>query len=150
MNDANTITEPQPAAASPQHRRALPWWAQVVVLLAVFSAGGVVGAMIATKVIHSRMEYYREHADALPRDIVPRLQVRLGLTDAQTKQVQEIAERRHPRMIENRRQGAQAMLNEFQVMEDEIASVLNPEQQRLWRSIAASVRQRFLPPMPGK
>lgn len=130
-------------------RRTLSWWVQIFVLLVVFIAGGAVGAMIATKVIHSRMEYYRHHAEALPQDILPRLQRRLALTDEQTEQVQEIIHRRHPIMIESRRQGAQTMLNEFRSMEDEIARVLDANQQTLWRDIAASVRERFLPPPPG-
>lgn len=130
-----------------RHRRALPRWVQLGVLLVVFVSGGVVGAMFATKVIHSRMEYYREHADALPADIVPRLQMQLGLTDKQTEKVKAIIANRHPHMIDNRRQGAQAMLSEFQLMEDEIAAVLDPVQEDRWRTIAQSVRQRFLPPV---
>lgn len=135
------------AEGSPQ-RRALPWWVQLGVLFVVFGSGGVVGAMIATQVIHARMEYYREHADALPTDIVPRLQMRLALTDEQTEKVRVIIANRHPRMIEKRRQGAQAMLDEFRTMEYEITGVLDPEQNERWRSIAQSVRQRFLPPAP--
>ncbi|MBM4005828.1 MAG: hypothetical protein FJ295_21505 [Planctomycetes bacterium] len=150
MTDTQTTPETQPTSMTAVlPRRALPVWAQIGVLLVVFVADGIVGAMIATKIIRSRMEYYREHADALPSDIVPRLQVRLALTDEQTKQVRETIERRHPRLIEQRRQGAQAMLNEFQLMEDEIAGVLDPKQQQQWRTIATSVRHRFLPPAPG-
>ena len=157
MMKTETNHESTPAAASEpgamveasRHRRALPRWVQLGVLLVVFVSGGVVGAMIATKVIHSRMDYYREHADALPADIVPRLQLRLGLTDKQTEKVQAIIANRHPRMVDNRRQGAQAMLNEFQLMEDEIAAVLDPVQEDRWRAIAQSVRQRFLPPVLG-
>lgn len=136
-------------AETRRQRRALPRWVQVGVLLVVFVSGGVVGAMIATRVIHSRMDYYREHAEALPADIVPRLQLRLALTDEQTEKVRAIIANRHPRMIENRRQGAQAMLYEFEMMENEIAAVLDPEQEERWHAIAQSVRQRFLPPVPA-
>lgn len=145
---AVAASEPCAMAETCPQRRALPRWVQLGVLLVVFVSGGVVGAMIATKVIHSRMDYYREHADALPADIVPRLKMRLALTDEQTERVRAIIANRHPRMIENRRQGAQTMLNEFQMMENEIAGVLDPEQEQRWRSIAQSVRQRFLPPVP--
>lgn len=146
---AAAALESSAMAETSRERRAMPWWVQVGVLLVVFVSGGVAGAMIATKVIHSRMDYYREHADALPADIVPRLQMRLALTDEQTKQVRAIIANRHPRMIENRRQGAQAMLGEFRMMENEIAGVLDPEQERMWHAIAQSVRQRFLPPVPA-
>lgn len=144
-----TAPEPGEMVEASRHRRALPRWAQLGVLLVVFVSGGVVGAMIATKVIHLRMDYYREHAEALPADIVPRLQMRLALTDTQTEKVKAIIANRHPRMIDNRRQGAQAMLSEFQLMEDEIARVLDPVQEERWHAIAQSVRQRFLPPVPA-
>jgi hypothetical protein len=147
--NAAAASESRAMAETSRQRRALPWWVQVGVLLVVFVSGGVVGAMIATKVIHSRMDYYREHAEALPADIVPRLQMRLALTDEQSEKVKAIIATRHPRMIDNRRQGAQAMLDEFQMMEDEIAGVLDPEQEERWRAIAQSVRQRFLPPLPA-
>lgn len=139
--------EPRAATASLRSRRALPWWGHVGVLLLVFVSGGVVGAMIATQAIYSRLNYYREHAGALPADIVPRLQVRLDLTAKQMEKVRAIIAIRHPRMIENRRQGAQAMLDEFRMMEHEIAGVLDPEQREGWHAIAQSVRQRFLPPV---
>lgn len=144
--------EPEPGemVEASRQRLALPRWAQLVVLLVVFVSGGVVGAMIATKVIHLRMDYYREHADALPADVVPRLQMRLALDDTQTEKVKAIIADRHPRMIANRRRGAQAMLNEFQLMEEEIAGVLDPVQEERWRIISQSVRQRFLPPVPAE
>lgn len=150
MNESETTQPPKAIAPANESRRALPRWAQIVVLLVVFAAGGVVGAMVATKCIHSRMEYLREHADALPNDIVPRLQMRLGLSDAQTAQVREIVERRHPRMIAHRTQGAQAIHMEFDAMVNEIGAVLDGDQKRMWHAMADSVRHRFLPPAPGK
>lgn len=157
MTKIDTTQESMPAVASPaqptddpmRQRRALPRFVQLGLLLVVFMAGGVVGAMIATNVIHSRMMYYREHAEALPADIVPRLQRRLALTHEQTDHVKQIIATRHPRMLEDRRQGAEAMLHEFQLMEEEIAEVLNPEQEQRWHTIARSVRQRFLPTAPS-
>ena len=92
----------------------------------------------------------RPTAHALPNAIVPRLQLRLGLSDEQTDQVREIVERRHPRMIESRTLGAQAMLDEFDAMQREISAVLDENQKRTWRATADSVRRRFLPPERGR
>lgn len=125
-------------------RRALPRWIQIGVLLLVFVAGGIVGAMVATKALHARLEYYRQNEDALVNDIIPRLRAGLALTEEQSSQFEEIIERRHPRMLDVRRKGAIEMLAEFQAMEDEVAGVLDPKQRESWRKIAESVRNRFI------
>jgi len=117
MSMTETPPEPKQDPNRIRWRRALPWWSQIFILLVVFIAGGVVGSVMATKTIHERMDFYRRHADALPKMIVLRLKKRLDLSDAQTRQVREIVERRHPRIIEKRAEVAQAMLDEFDAME---------------------------------
>lgn len=135
----------QPEKTLPKVRRPLPLWAQVLILLTVFAAGAVVGAVTSTRVVFSRMEHYRNHAEALPNDIVPRLQARLGLSDEQTERVREIISRRHPRILEFRNRVSGSMLDEFDAMEQEVASVLDADQAERWHAIAESVRARFLP-----
>lgn len=132
----------------PRIRRALPRWIQMGVLLLVFVAGGIVGAMVATKALHARLEYYRQNNDALVKDIIPRLRTRLALTEEQSSQFEEIIERRHPRILDVRRKGANEMLAEFQAMVDEVAEVLDPKQRESWRKIAESVRNRFIAVSP--
>ena len=131
-------------------RRTLPWWAQTFILLVVFMAGCIVGAMLSAKVIHARMNYYRQHAYALSSDILPRLQLRLNLTEEQSGQIRTIIERRHPSMMENRKRSDQAIRNEFRAMEQDIAAVLDDQQKQRWYMIADSVRNRFLPPAPDE
>jgi hypothetical protein len=128
----------------PRIRRALPRWVQISVLLLVFVAGGIAGAMVATKTLHARLEYYRQNEDALVNDIIPRLRARLALTEEQSSQFEEILGRRHPHLLNVRRKGANEMLAEFQAMEDEVANVLDPKQRDSWRKIAESVRNRFI------
>ena len=147
MVTQNIITN-SPTIPEPRIRRALPRWIQIGVLLLVFVAGGIVGAMFATKALHARLEYYRQNEDALVKDIIPRLRTLLNLTGEQTLQFEEIIERRHPRMLDVRRKGANEMLAEFQAMEDDVAEVLNPKQRESWRKIAESVRNRFIAVSP--
>ncbi|MCA9217779.1 MAG: hypothetical protein KDB27_32140 [Planctomycetales bacterium] len=127
-------------------RRAHPRWLQVTVLLVVFTAGGLVGAMFGIKSVHLRMEYYRQNADALPNAIVPRLKFILELTDQQAEHIREIINDRHPRIIEYREQGSAAMHAEFDAMEREIAEILDEQQAEKWSMFAERVRLRFLPP----
>ena len=129
----------------PRIRQAQPWWIQLIVLLVVFVAGGVVGGMIAMKSVHSRMAYLRKNPDALPTIVVPRLQHILALTEEQSAQVREIMSRRHPRIIEHSHQGIEGMHSEFDAMEEEIAAVLDEDQASKWRVVAEGVRSRFLP-----
>jgi len=142
-------TEPSIPSRAKKIRQALPWWLQVVVLLVVFTAGGVTGSMITSRVIHSRMESYRQHAPIFSEDIVARLRLRLGLSDEQTAKVKEIIQRRHSKMIAYRNEGSQKMHSEFDAMVDEIASVLDEQQAERWRAISNHVRVTYLPARVG-
>ncbi len=143
MTENNTKAE---AVPPPQEwRRALPRWIQLLVLLVVFIAGGVAGSMVTTKVIHTRMEGYRQQAPIFSEDIVMRLRMRLGLTDEQADQVQEIIERHHSKLVAYRNDGSQMMHTEFDAMVDEVETVLTDPQVQRWRGIASHVRRTYLP-----
>ncbi len=144
-----TTTETTPDTATlpsaQTYRRALPWWVQVLVLLVVFIAGGVAGSMVTTRVIHSRMEDYRQQAPIFSEDIVMRLRMRLALSDEQAIDVQKIIEKRHAKMVEYRSEGSQKMHTEFDAMVEEVADVLDELQAQRWRGIADHVRRTYLP-----
>lgn len=127
------------------YRTNMSRWVQCGVLLLVFSAGGIVGAMVAAKTIHSRMNYYREHPEALPAAMVPRLKYELGLNEEQVERVRDIITPRHARIAEYQQQNARAMHNEFKLMEEEVAQVLDEKQNAMWREVTNSVRERYLP-----
>ena len=144
MTKTETQTETQ-LPPSPTFRRALPWWMQVTVLLVVFVAGGVAGSMITTRVIHSRLEQYRQQAPIFSEDIVMRLRFRLQLSDEQAEKVRTIIENRHSKMIRYRNEGSQKMHAEFDTMVEEVAGVLDDLQAERWRGIADHVKQTYLP-----
>lgn len=144
---AQTETQLPP---SPTYRRALPWWVQGAVLLTVFVAGGVAGSMITARVIHSRMEQYRQQAPIFSEDIVMRLRFRLQLSDEQAEEVHTIIENRHSKMIQHRNEGSQRMHTEFDAMVEEVAEVLDELQAGRWREIAEHVKQTYLPAVVQK
>lgn len=146
MSTNDTTTEAFPVPPSKSYRRALPWWMQITVLLVVFIAGGVAGSMITTRVIHSRMEHYRQQAPIFSDDIVMRLRIRLSLSDEQVIGVRKIIESRHSRMIEFRNEGSHKMHAEFDAMIKEVAGVLDEGQAQRWRGIADHVKRTYLPP----
>ena len=145
MSTTEPTTETPPVQQSQGYRRALPWWLQITVLLVVFLAGGVAGSMITTRVIHSRMEQYRQQAPIFSEDIVMRLRFRLQLSDEQAEEVRTIIENRHSRMIEYRNEGSQKMHTEFDAMVDEVAGVLDELQAERWRGISGHVKRTYLP-----
>ena len=128
-------------------RRALPRWAQIAVLLAVFVAGGVVGAVVSIRAVHSRIEHYRQHPGELPDEVVPRLAKRLSLTERQAGQVLEVFRRRHSRIVALHGQVSAEIHEEFSRLERDVAAILeNDEQREAWREAAERVRRVFLPP----
>lgn len=129
----------------PPQRTTVSRWVQCSVLFLIFAAGGIVGAMLATKTIHSRMNYYRDHPEALAAAVVTRLKHELGLNEEQVGKVKEIVTPRHARIAEYQQQSATAIHNEFTLMEDEVAEVLDEKQKALWRELTNSVRERYLP-----
>lgn len=145
MSTTEVKTETPPVPPSQSYRRALPWWLQITVLLVVFVAGGVAGSMITTRVIHSRMDQYRQQAPIFSEDIVMRLRFRLQLSDQQAQEVRTIIESRHSRMIDFRNEGSQKMHAEFDAMIEEVATVLEGHQVERWRGIANHVKQTYLP-----
>ena len=145
MTTTETTSETPTLPSSQGYRRALPWWTQLTLLLIVFIAGGVAGSMITTRVIHSRMEQYRQQAPIFSEDIVMRLRMRLALSDEQAIEVQRIIERRHPKMVEYRNDGSHKLHTEFDAMVEEIAGVLDELQAQRWHEIAEHVRRTYLP-----
>ena len=146
MSPTDTTTESTPSPMTQDYRRALPWWVQITVLLVVFVAGGVAGSMITTRVIHSRLEQYRQQAPIFSEDIVMRLRIRLSLSDEQVVEVRRIVESRHSKMIEYRNDGSHKMHAEFDAMIEEVANVLDEFQAQRWRGIADHVKRTYLPP----
>ena len=146
MSTTGETTETVHEPLSQSYRRGLPWWIQITFLLVVFVAGGVAGSMITARVIHSRMETYRQQAPIFSEEIVMRLRFRLQLSDQQANEVRTIIENRHSRMIEFRNEGSQKMHAEFDAMIEEVATVLDEHQVERWRGIANHVKRTYLPP----
>ena len=145
MTTIETQSNTPPSPPGPRYRRALPWWTQVAVLVVVFAAGGIAGAMIAARVIHARMNEYRQNAPVFSDDIVMRLQFRLGLSETQTSAVRQIIQQRHAKMIQYRHEGSQQMHAEFDAMVNDVTQHLDDTQAQHWAGIARHVRQTYLP-----
>ena len=131
-------------------RKALPVWVQVITLLVVFAAGIGVGAVTASRYVLARMQHYRAHPEALPSQITGSLTSRLSLNDEQSEKVLAIITHRHGRIEAVRQASAPEIHSEFDLMEQEIANVLEEHQRLRWHETAQWVRESFLPLNPQK
>ncbi|TWT96523.1 hypothetical protein [Neorhodopirellula pilleata] len=130
-------------------RRALPAWVQVCVLLLVFASGIGVGAVGASQYMLSRMQHYRENPEVFPEELSAKLQSRMNMSDDQTSKVRDIVTLRHGNITSLRDASAPGILQEFSLMEQEIADVLDPAQREQWHETADWVRKTFLPTDPA-
>jgi len=144
MSSPATVSVSSPKSS----RRALPVWVQVVVLLVVFASGIGVGALSATRYVLDRMQHYRTHPEVLPEEITQSLARRLRLTAEQQSEVLKIISHRHARIEEARQVSAPEIHSEFDLMEQEVAAVLEEQQKEQWLATAAWVRSSFLPLNP--
>ncbi|MEM7477845.1 MAG: hypothetical protein AAF483_22900 [Planctomycetota bacterium] len=129
-------------------RRALPVGVQAIVLLIVFAGGIGVGAVGASRYILTRMQHYRANPDVLPAEITDTLTSRLGLTEDQSKAVLAVITNRHGRIEEVRQASSPEIHAEFDLLEDDVAALLNETQKQRWLSTAEWVRKSFLPINP--
>ena len=129
-------------------RRALPAWVQVIVLLLVFAGGMGVGAVGASRYVLTRMQHYRTHPEVLPTEITDTLTSRLRLTEGQSQKVLAVISKRHGRIEEIRQTSSPEIHSEFDLLEKEVAAVLNETQKQRWLATADWVRKSFLPLNP--
>lgn len=145
----NQSTKSSSKEKSHRWRRALPAWVQVSVLLLVFASGAGVGAVGVSQYMLSRMQYYRANPEVLPGELSAKLQSRMSMSDEQTAKVLAIITLRHGNIASLRDAAAPGILQEFSLMEQEIADSLNPEQRQQWHETADWARKTFLPIDPS-
>ena len=114
-------------------------WRIVLLMLIVFIAGGAVGSAVTIIVVIDRLHDMARHPEEMPRRITARISEKLGLTDEQAKQVQDILEQRQHDMTD---------LHE--ALRAQIAAVLTDEQQAGWEEMCRQFDQRRGPHRRGE
>lgn len=131
-------------------RKALPVWVHGIVLLVVFVSGIGVGAVSASRYMLARMQRYRAHPEVLPGEITNSLAHRLSLTGEQSEAILKVVTLRHGRIEEIRQSSAPDIHSEFDLLEQEVADVLNDDQKQAWLDTSEWVRKSFLPLNPNR
>jgi len=152
-----TAPEPAPesratpaAPAAPAAPSALPGpprrsaWPTVLLCLAIFVAGGVVGWGVTVIHVYRETLAALQHPEQLPDRVARRLQKRLDLTDEQALAVEAILRRRQGTLMEARAELMQRTGPQLDAMEDEIAAVMQPGQALRFREQFRRLRGLWL------
>lgn len=105
--------------------------------------------MVASRYVLSRMQHYRAHPEVLPVEITDTLTRRLKLTAEQSEEVLNVITYRHGRIEEVREESSPEIHSEFDLLEEEVAAVLNDRQKQRWLRTTEWVRKSFLPMNPN-
>jgi len=139
--------EPEkPIAPFAKPRRRRLW--TILLALAIFSCGVLVGGGLTFKVITVGYKRSFQEPEVLAEKIIHRMERRLDLNSDQVKQVRGI--------ILEQQKAFQALRKEFRPRLDsqiektrrELAAVLTPEQARKWEKTFARIQRFWLPPLP--
>lgn len=121
-------------------------WRQLVLGLVILVSGIAIGASGAL-VLGKRM--WVPPRDPMPRELMPRMTERLNLTPQQQKQIGQIVKRRLEAVGEIRAEMRPRIGEQMQLMQSEVAEVLDAQQKAEWRRWFREVQRARPGPPPG-
>lgn len=127
--------QPAPLAVPPTRRRGM----FVGLLAAVFLSGGIAGAGIGWMIAQRQFLDDLRHPGRLPDRMTRMVRNELGLSEEQSKKVDEIMHKHHEVIEAIRAETRPRMVAEFNAIGNEVAQVLTEEQKVKWQAM----RERF-------
>jgi hypothetical protein len=145
MEQPDTGTSPQKLHSLP---RRTGRWIQILLAFVIFICGMVLGgsgALILEKkiILHSL-----HHPEEFPGKLAKHMKQKLGLTDAQKGEILEILSHRQERLQKLQQEVQPRFEAEFEAVQKEINTVLDPEQARKYNAWFDKVRKTWTPPAP--
>ena len=98
--------------------------------------------------MRDRMNFMIRHPQQVMDRLFPQLQSELGLNDEQARKVEEIMRQRYASMESVRAEFVPKQMAEFEVLSNEVAQILNPEQKSKWSIIISRAEKRHMPVSP--
>ncbi len=139
MTEGNGITSP---SLYPPQRR---WWREVMLGLALFTCGLLVGGVVMTGVcVHRAASIERDGIDR--QRAFARLKQTLDLNEEQAKKVQEILRKGLDDLRDIRRSVRPEVETTLQRIRAEVAALLDERQKKRWEARFDLVRDRWFPP----
>jgi hypothetical protein len=128
-------------------------WSRILMLSVIFLSGGIVGFAAGGYWMRDRMNFMIRHPQQVMDRLFPQLQSELGLNDEQARKVEEIMRQRYASMESVRAEFVPKQMAQFEVLNNEVAQILNPEQKSKWSKIVRGAEKRHMPVssenMPG-
>ncbi|MBN2476509.1 MAG: hypothetical protein JXB62_17980 [Pirellulales bacterium] len=135
-----------PRPAAPPRRRA---WVRLLLSLAIFVSGVVVGAGGTLIVVRNRVLHAVHHPEDMPAVIAARLRRTLSLRDDQAQQVEQILRQRQLALQEIRRRFQPQVETELDAVEAQISAVLDETQRVRWQKHFEHLRRTWMPAPPA-
>jgi hypothetical protein len=141
VSESEPIAAPPPPPAPP-HRSSSAKWTAVFLVFIAFGSGILVG-FFGEHILRTR--FSRHIPPRAAHFLVNRLDRRLDLTDDQKKKIEAIIARRHARMNQIWDSARPRIEAEIEATNNEIASILTPEQRVKFEAIKMRVNRGRMP-----
>ncbi len=105
----------------------------VFIGLFIFGCGFVIGVGTTLFAGHKIKVHALQHPEEMPAHVTKRLKRHLRLSPEQAEQVEKIVHQRLAIVLEIREKNLPRLKEEFDLMEEEIASLLDERQQKKWK-----------------
>ena len=137
-----------PAALPPRCRRR---WLRWLLWLIVFGSGFVAGVGLTLIGVRKGLLEAIQHPETMPRKMAQRLRRPLQLNDEQMRRIERIVAERQQALQQIRIRVQPEVDAELDVIQREIAQVLDEQQRTKWEQLFRQLRSTWLPPpqQPG-
>lgn len=124
-------------------------WIRLVLYAVIFLSGSVVGVGGTLLIVRARALHAVHHPEEMPDLIAHRLQRLLALDDEQTRRVMQILGERQQALQEIRRKYQPEAEAELDKVEEQISDILNDKQREKWQERFQTLRDTWVPALPG-
>lgn len=128
-----------------------PWLrllCKFLIMLVIFLAGGISGALYGIDFSFRQMRDHAEHMDELPDNVIPRLAEDLALTPTQLEGFDRVFRNYHSDIARVEGENAIKVHQLFYDMGKEILPLLDETQAAQFREVHRKICTVFLPPLP--
>jgi hypothetical protein len=134
-----------PAALPPRRRRR---WLRWLLWSIVFGSGFVAGIGLTLIGVRKGMLEAVQHPETMPKKVAQRLRRPLQLSDEQMRRIEQIVAERQQALLQIRIRVQPDVDAELDVIQREIAQVLDEQQRTKWEQLFRQLRSTWLPPPP--
>ncbi len=120
----------------------------LLLAMLIFVSGLIIGGGLTLIRVRHGALWAIHHPEEAPPQIAAHLRWKLGLSDEQTRQVEQIVRKRQQALQAIRREVQPRVMIELDRVEAEIAATLDDSQRVKWHALFAKLRERWIPPLP--